>query len=387
MANARQALIDWLLSHSSRALDERGFAEAFPAELRRAGLPISRFATSVLNMHPEVFVVTVRWSAAKGPLVVEVPHSVTQTPDFINSPVEALYAKRVSLVRVRTQPGVAPEYPQLIELQQNGMTDYVAMPLHFSGGRLSFVSYGTDEAGGFADAQISELQALAPALSLRLEALSSRYGATSLLRVYLGEKAAERVLSGQFQRGSGEEIEAAIAFFDMRGFSSFSDRAPMRQVVQTLDAYFEALAAPIEQAGGEILKFIGDAVLAVFPTSGGAASACAAAVRAAREAITAVDALGERLGKEGGPRVRAGVGVHVGRMLYGNIGARQRLDFTVIGPAVNEASRIESLCKELGQSVLVSRDCAAYLGGEGLRSVGSHVLRGIREPKELFIPA
>lgn len=387
MADPTQALIDWLLSHSSRSLDELGFAAAFPAELRKAGIPISRLATSVLNMHPEVYVLTVRWTAAGGPSITEVPHSVTRTPDFIQSPVEALYSRKVSRIRVRTTEGVAPPYPQLAELQAKGMTDYLALPLHFSRGRLSFVSYGCDEAGGFSDAQLALLEALGPALSLRLEALSTSYGAASLLRVYLGQTAAERVLSGHFRRGTGEEIEAAIAFFDMRSFSSFSDRAPMRQVVETLDAYFEALAAPLERAGGEILKFIGDAVLAVFPTSLGAAEACRAAVQAAREGIAAVEALGDRLAEQGGPRVRAGAGVHVGRMLYGNIGARQRLDFTVIGPSVNEASRIESLCKELGQSVLVSADCAALFGAEGLQSVGRHTLKGIREPKELFAPA
>lgn len=178
----------------------------------------------------------------------------------------------------------------------------------------------------------------------------------------------------------------AIFFCDMRGFSTFSDSAPMRTVVATLDRYFERLAKPIHDHGGEILKFIGDAVLAVFPTGDSGAAACRAAFECAKEAVAAVAALGDELAAEGGPRVRAGAAVHVGKVLYGNIGAQQRLDFTVIGTAVNAAARIEALCKELGEPVLLSAAVAASLGGEGVRSVGRHVLRGIKGDHELFAP-
>lgn len=383
MAPGAPGIVEWLLSAESRELDPLSFCEGLVGQLVGEGIPIWRFASSVLNMHPEVFVQTLRWTPETGAQIGETPYSVMGTPGYVGSPVEAIY-RGSPAIRVRMADGPLP-YPQLAELCERGMTDYFIAPLPFSGGRRSYASIATRAPAGFSDVQLRQFEGILPALSLRLEVMSGRYAAASLLRVYLGEQAAARVLSGQFLRGTGQAIDAAIAFFDMRGFSSFSDLAPMRQVVETLDTYFEALAGPIAAHGGEILKFIGDAVLAVFPLGADPQRACASAIDSATEGIRAVEALGDRLVAEGGHLVRAGAGVHVGSMLYGNIGAKGRLDFTVIGPAVNEAARIGALCKELGQPVLVSRECAQR-AARGLISVGLHPLRGIRGTKELFTP-
>lgn len=377
---------DWLLAAESRGLPLGPFFETLAAKLRASGIAVSRMTSSVLTMHPEVFVLNLRWRLGHPAEVNDVPHSVQQTSDYVASPVEAIRTGsgpiRVRLAGVEKLP-----YPQLQDLRAQGGTDYFIQPLQLSSGHVTYLSCTTDHPDGFSDEALAALQQLAPAVALRLEIHSAHHATRSLLTVYLGRHAAERVLSGAFQRGTGEEIDAAIFFCDMRGFSTFSDSAPMRTVVATLDRYFECLAAPIASHGGEILKFIGDAVLAVFPIGGDAAAACSAAFASAREAIAAVDALGDSLARSGGPRVRAGVAVHRGRVLYGNIGAQLRLDFTVIGPAVNEAARIEALCKELQQPILVSDAVAPLLPEGSVRSAGSHALRGIKAPRELFVPA
>lgn len=386
MSSPRDQLLEWLLAAESRDLSVDRFLEAFASRVREAGIPLCRMTTSVRTLHPEVFVRTVRWVLGAGVTVVEVPHSIQQTSDYLGSPVEEIHRGSPPF-RVRLE-GTAPlAYPQLEAIRRAGGTDYFILPLPLSSQRLTYLSVATDRPGGFGDEQLQLLRSLSSAVALRLEVDSAHYATRSLLNVYLGQHAAERVLCGAFQRGTGQELEAAIFFCDMRGFSTFSDSAPMREVVATLDAYFQRLAGPIGQHGGEILKFIGDAVLAIFPVGTDPGAACGQALSAAREGISAVHALGDELAASGGPRVRAGAAVHRGRVLYGNIGAQQRLDFTVIGPAVNEAARIEALCKELGEPVLVSDEVARLVPADRLRSLGTHVLRGIRAGRELFAPS
>jgi adenylate cyclase len=200
--------------------------------------------------------------------------------------------------------------------------------------------------------------------------------ARRLLDVYLGQNAAERVLSGGFRRGSGQLLTAAIWYCDLRGFTSLSDRLPTREVVPLLDRYFETVAGPVVARGGEILKFIGDAVLAVFPTGPeGPRSACERALAAAEESLRVVADLRP---------LSIGVGLHLGEVMYGNIGARERLDFTVIGAAVNEVCRVESLCKELSVPLLMTGRFAEQLAHQGCVPLGLHALKGVAEPQPVF---
>jgi adenylate cyclase len=228
------------------------------------------------------------------------------------------------------------------------------------------------------DADIALLEAIRPTFALYLRVHSAELATDHLLRVYLGQNAAQRVLDGAFVRGSGERIDAAIWFCDLRGFTAFSDRTPLEDVVCTLDRYFESVATPVVEEGGEVLKFIGDAMLAVFPVDGDPKQACAAALRAARRAL---DTTPEVLRSEG---LSFGIALHLGSVMYGNLGAAERLDFTVIGPAVNEASRVEGLCKTLGEPLLVTARFAEHTVPGQLRPLGAHALRGVREPQELF---
>lgn len=206
----------------------------------------------------------------------------------------------------------------------------------------------------------------------------------SLLSTYLGGNAAKRVLAGAFQRGRGEKIEAVIWSCDLRGFTSRADQQPVDEVLRDLDEYFAVVTEPIHVAGGEVLKFVGDAILAVFPFEVLGGSACRAAFGAAKRAVAAGRERNAARAAEGRGEIHFGIGLHVGEVMYGNIGAERRLDFTVIGAAVNEACRLEGLSKDLGVQVVMSASVARELDAEPLLALGKHALRGVATPMDVF---
>jgi adenylate cyclase len=363
----------WLLEQDGARIEAEALVEGLCVQLRAAGVAVWRCATSLLTLHPEVYVRNIAWTRGSGWRSVQRLHDFTQTPDYLDSPVVALH-RGASQVRSRLGRGEVL-YANLGDLANQGATDYIAFALVFSDRRRSYISFATDAQGGFTDDAIATLEALVPLLALRLELESSYYATRSLPEVYLGRNAATRVLAGAFRRGGGEAIHAAIFTCDLRGFTQLSDRLPVREVVALLDRYFETVAAPIAARGGEILKFIGDAVLAVFPFAedGAPDDACGRALQAAEAALEAMRALD----------VGLGIGLHVGEVLYGNIGAAGRLDFTVVGPAVNEVSRIESLCKDLRVPLLMSARFAAACPGARVASLGRHHLKGVAQPQEI----
>jgi adenylate cyclase len=274
--------------------------------------------------------------------------------------------------------------PVLRELKAQGLTDYLAHVIYLSGQRNA-VSWATDHTEGFSEEQLRTLRQLMPYLALRLELESTRYSLGSLLEVYLGENAARRVLAGAFKRGSGERIQAAIWLCDLRGFTTLADQVPAEQVVSTLDAYFDQVVGAVAAQGGEVLKFIGDAILAIFRVQEGAEQqACAAALVAAQDALGRLATLNDERAREGLPSLAMGVALHLGQVMYGNIGSKERLDFTVIGASVNEASRLESLCKQLGTPLVMSGQFARACGSADVVPLGRHSLRGVREEREVF---
>jgi adenylate cyclase len=251
--------------------------------------------------------------------------------------------------------------------------------LNFGSGRRSYVSIVTDAPGGFDDAHLAAFEQLLPALETRLELESTRFSMGTLLEVYLGPNAARRIAAGDFKRGTGQRIRAAIWLCDLRGFTALTDRLPVQEVVPVLDAYFEAMAGPLAE-GGEILKFIGDSILAVFPVVTDEASAARRAVQAAAASIEAFARASPALTHG----LKVGVSVNLGEVMYGNIGARERLDFTVIGPAVNEAARMEALCKPLQVPLVLSETVARHLEQGERHGLGSHPLRGVSGERALF---
>jgi adenylate cyclase len=237
--------------------------------------------------------------------------------------------------------------------------------------------------GGFNDEQIAALQKLLPVLALVSEIRIKNRLARTLLETYVGSHAGELILAGAIRRGSGTTVRAAIMICDLRDFTRISDNWPRDDVIDLLNDYFDAMSEPIARHGGEILKFMGDGLLAIFPLT--QPQACANLLRAVSDARKAMIALNEKNAEAGRAPLNYGIGVHVGDVMYGNIGSSTRLDFTVIGPAVNMASRLEALTKQLGKPVLLSRAFADLVKADfELEPLGEHPVRGFSDPIELF---
>lgn len=373
------SLSAWLLEGAS-ATSAEALIDAFAARLLDAGVPLWRMRVAVLAMHPEVYSRAIAWRRDQPIEVRAATFDLLSTPAYVGSPVQRIHAG-VDMLHCRIDvPKEALPFPQLEELRAQGGTDYLIFALVFGDGRRSFISFTTDHPDGFRASHVALLRSLLPLLRLRLELESAHFSTRTLLNVYVGRDAAERVLAGQFRRGTGKLIRAAVWMCDLRGFTALVDRLPVTDVIPVLDRYFETVAGPVTRRGGEVLKFIGDAMLAVFPVGDDVGPSCRNAVDAAQEALS--DFSRQPIAAEHGLRI--GVAVNLGEVMYGNIGAADRLDFTVIGSAVNEAARMEALCKALKTPLIIARSVAAHLPEESLVSLGEHTLRGVAAPQELF---
>lgn len=372
------ALQRWLMDQPQGGDGGAAFMGALAPRLREAGLPIWRVSYALMTMHPEVLWRTVQWRAGAEVIVRDQPHQRLEDAFYTRSAV-AVVRHSQAPVRVRLLPGELP-FPICNDLRDAGGTDYYVQPLPFTSGVVSYVSFATDAPEGFSDAHLALLEAIRPFFARRLELESSYHATRALLEVYLGKNAARRVLAGSFQRGRGELVDAAIWFSDMRDFTVLADRTPPGQVVEILDACFDATATAIAEHGGEVLKLIGDAVLAIFPIEDDPRRACRSALAAAEQALASLALVNERRAASGGEPVAIGIALHRGQVMYGNIGARDRLDFTVISSAVNEASRLESLCKTLGTPLVLSAAFAEAASVEPVEDLGEHALKGVSAP-------
>nr|WP_234937597.1 adenylate/guanylate cyclase domain-containing protein [Rhizobium herbae] len=353
--------------------------------LIEAGVPVSRGTLHFRILHPQWLGARILW--LKGMKEAEIQtfgYGVEDTAQYRNSPINELNSG-ASVVRQHLEPGfgASSPYPLYDELRAGGHTDYIAWPLKHTLGKHHIISFASDRPGGFNDSDIAFLTDLLPAFALVSEIRLKNRLARTLLETYVGPHASEQILAGATTRGSGVTVGAAILICDLRDFTGISDMWPRDDVIELLNGYFDAMAEPIERHGGEILKFMGDGLLAIFPLSN--TNACQDLLSAIREAQTAVASLNEENLKKGHAALGYGIGVHVGDVMYGNIGSRSRLDFTVIGPTVNIASRLESLTKEIKRPVLLSRAFVEMAGCEAkLDHLGSHLLRGLSEPIDVF---
>lgn len=374
----------WLLEAGTATLAPEELLSGLVARLQAAGLSLFRVSIWIPTKHPELWGNQLIWNQRDGCQVLRRDHEVSTGSDYVGTPAERLHQTSATSLRCRLDGDDASiPFAMLRRMAQEGATDYLMIA--FEPGRESpWIALACNGPGGFADEHVVLLQELAPLLSLHVRIVAAGFATRSLLEVYLGANASRRVLDGAFRRGSGIEIDAAMWFCDMRDFTVLSDHLPPADVVRLLDAYFEHIAAALEQQGGEILKFIGDAVLAIFPVGGaGPAEPCNRALAAARQALAAVEAWSATTSVP----VRLGIGLHLGRVMYGNIGGRARLDFTVIGASVNEVCRVESLCKPLGVPLLITEEFARARGRHDLSSLGLHQLKGVSAPRELLTAA
>ena len=325
-------------------------------------------------------------------------HGSTEDADFLGSPFNELIVRAQGgeenpSLRRRVEQDDQRDFPILVEFFAAGATDYLAYLFEFGkGGDRSqgtgiVYSFVTDRRGGFSDDDTTLLQATLPGLSLAMKAHAGYVIASGLLGTYLGEDAGRRVHAGSILRGSVDTLRAVIWYADIRGFTTISDSAPGPVVVELLNEVFEILTASLRVHGGQVLKFIGDGMLAIFSfEERDRAETCRHALDAAIEAMRNIDEMNKARAAAGVPVASVDLALHLGEVLYGNVGATDRLDFTVIGPAVNEVARIEALCEPLDRPVLVSAEFVAGIMGADnrLESLGRHALRGIREPKEIF---
>jgi adenylate cyclase len=306
-----------------------------------------------------------------------------QNPQFLASPFYVIEQQGELHEQIRAS-GEPQRFPVFDDLAALGCSDYFGATLRNYSGLLQKIGLATDRKGGFGEEGASALRESLRVLSLLLNTVIEANTKSTLATVYLGQDPGERVCSGMIHRGEVVSIDAAVWFSDLRNFTASGEELPPEKVLERLNDYFEIVVGAIHRAEGEVLKYIGDAVLAIFPVSEerGAKDACLAAVRALHDATERLESLNESALACGEPQLAHGVGLHVGTTSYGNVGGRERLDFTVIGRTVNIASRIESQCRPLGATALCSREFAE-LAGMPSRSCGSFELKGVTGPVEL----
>jgi adenylate cyclase len=378
-------VVHWLINDTR---DQRFIDNIFAdmcIRIQQAGIPLKRATLHLLIQHPQWLGARIMWAdGMREAEINRVDFDVRERSEYIGSPANEMHDGATELrENLERDPSQGRKHAVYDEMRAKGLTDYVAWPLYHTLGKRHLVTFATDRPGGFDDAHIAALKNLLPALALVSEIRMKNRLARTLLETYVGSHASELILAGATRRGSGTTVRAAIMICDLRDFTAISDNWPRDDVIDLLNGYFDAISEPIARRGGEILKFMGDGLLAIFPLS--EPKACANLLHAVAEARQAMIALNEANGKTGRAPLNYGIGVHVGDVMYGNIGSRSRLDFTVIGPAVNMASRMETLTKQLGKQVLLSRDFAELVKGDfDLEPVGEHPVRGFSDPIELF---
>lgn len=388
---AIQGVSDWLVE---QGLHGSGFVELIEGlgqRLCAAGLPVRRLHVSMAALHPDYGALGTTWEGDGTIKEDRFRHGADFEETWQRSPLRGMVENRVPRMRRRLERAEdCNDFPIFRELHQAGATDWLAQLAEFGSAERSInlpgivASWVTDRPGGFLDSHLAAFDRIMPRLALACYRIALERMTSGLLNAYVGRDAGHRILSGQVLRGTSEMISAAILFADLRGFTAAADRTEGKILIACLNDYLESVAGAVMEQGGEVLKFLGDGLLAIFPIGAeGEGAACDRALAAARQALSGNQALCARFADENLPSLPLDIALHVGDVLYGNIGAQQRLDFTVIGPAVNEASRIESLCEPLGQALVISAAFAEH-GAGPFRSLGSQSLRGVGEPQELF---
>jgi adenylate cyclase len=374
----------WFVTEAYRIADTAELVAAAGEQLVLAGIPLYRLAYFQLTLHPEFAGKGYFWRRGRGIETGMRPHMQADSAEYRDNPLPAVFERRKT-VRVRLERE-EPQAPILRQLKQEGATDYVALPLLFTTGHVDALSVVSDRPGGFSSADLDRMFLLQFAFTRLVEIHSLRDTATYLLDAYVGRAAGQRILAGEVKRGDGQTIEAILWYCDLRGFTRASDTLSRDTVVNLLNDYFDVMGNIVTGAGGEILKFMGDGMLSMFPvpSPGERARLALNVVRAAGSVADAITVLNGIRAAADEPAVRFGLALHIGEVMFGNIGAGNRLDFTVIGPAVNHAARLEKLCVPLARPVLLSAALAALLPARDVEALGLHALKDIDQPQAIF---
>ena len=377
----------------------RGESELMTGFCRRvadAGVPLARALVILDTLHPIYEGRVFRWRSDAPDDVAAADYGRTNQGEaaetWQRSPFFHLLQSGGEALRCRLAAGNPTEFPGVNELCDEGMTDYLALVHRFAAegviGEMDCVysSWTTDAAGGFGEDGVAALRRLAPFLKLAVKSAALARMAETLAETYLGRDPGRRVMSGRILRGVAEKIAAVLWYSDLHGYTRISDTAPPEQIMPLLNDYADVVVSAVHRHGGDVLKLVGDGILAIFPGED-RGPACRAALAAAVQARQEAAALNRRRVGEGLPTGEIYLALHVGDVFYGNVGSRDRLDFTVIGPAVNEVSRILAMSRSVERNVLLSASFAEALDPDLRRrvvSVGRYALRGVVQPQELF---
>ena len=371
---AAAEVAEWLIGPGRLSGDATVVASGLAERLRTLGIPLHRLRMAMRVDNPLLSAWGISWTPETGASVYTVSQALLDTSAYAGSPVQYVIETRQTF-RQRLDRLEASSHTILRELASDGYTDYFVVPVSFGNGVVQTAMFATRDEGAFQGCHIALVEDLAPAISAALEPIAMRRSTASLLATFLGDGPAARVQAGAVRRGDVIETESAILLADLRGFTGMSLVLSPQELLATLGAYFEVVVNAVRDEGGDVLKFLGDGVLSVFPVAAGERSrrdVCAAAVRAAERAAARTRDLP--------PFVMA---LHVGPVMYGNIGSASRLDFTVVGPTVNMVSRLETIAKVAAQSVVCSAEFAQNLSPEAVSTLGCFELKDLG-PREVF---
>jgi adenylate cyclase len=378
-----QAVVEWLIGGAGPVRPPQEVLAELCDRLLACGLPLYRVALFVRTLHPDVMGRRFLWRAGEEVVVSEAPYDIMATDTYLQSPVPVVYRTAEPIRRRIAAPDCPNDYDIVDELRAEGVSDYLIQPLRFTNGEVHAISWTTLRSGGFSDDDIAALEAVRLPLARLAEVYALRRTAITLLNTYVGRDAGERILQGRIRRGDIERIDAVILLSDLRDFTATSDLIAGEGVIQLLNGYFDCLVPALQGQGGQVLKFIGDGLLGILPVADDPTAACRHALAATSDARAAVAQTNAERAERGEPELRCGVALHLGEVLYGNIGSAGRLDFTAIGPAVNLTARLETLARDLKRELVASAAFARHCP-EVLTSLGSFALRGFRAPQEVF---
>lgn len=368
----------WLAGPGRDAVDAEALLKEFSSALIDLGLPLARATTHAPTLHPAYRWVMRVWRRGRPTVELRRGHGVEGTAVFHGNPVEHVVASGAPFL-CRLDGDDPLPFPMLEELRREGLTHYLIVPLRASGGRTGAASWATDQPGGFAPEAVTAVTTLADPFSLVFELKGLDRMLIDVLKAYVGDDPARRILAGTVRRGDLRPMRAAMMLTDLRGFGELSDRLPPDAVVASLNRMFDALVPAVEAEGGEVLKYTGDGILAVFDEGSDEAGARGAAFRAAEAGLASL----ALLQRDGRPEFDVGVALHVGDVAYGNIGGGDRLDFTAIGRDLNLLSRVERLCKTFRLPLLATGE---FVEGLGLPVdlIDTVALRGFAERHAIY---
>ena len=393
LSPAVQAISDWLVHQGLWRADVPTLLDGYCERLVAAGVPIWRGYLSALTLHPRVRGVGCSWRPGKGAQSELYIYRPQPSADYLVSPFAYMFEQGLPSLRVPLAGDEPIEFPLLAGFRAEGATDYLAHLASFGldgapdGDTGMMASWTTDRQGGFSNRDLAILTHLLPRLALAVQARLGHEIAVNLLDAYVGPEAGRRILAGRIRRGQLDVISAVILYADLRGFTAATDQHPRDEMVETLNSYFDRLVPSIEEFGGQVLKFMGDGLLATFPLNGRpAAEVCERALCAAAKTLERIRVLCDERAATDATVMDLDLVLHLGDVFYGNVGSADRLDFTVIGPAVNEASRIESLCAQHDRNLLISETFAraATQSVDRLVSIGRFALRGVGSAQSIY---